>query len=86
MAISAVGWNRQRLTEGSASEVLLGTEAGTLHELWIEDYMKKSGTWRQLCDLGGSLGSSRREAIHGVQVEVRQGGRDVAGCSGVGVV
>lgn len=64
LAVNAVAWNRQQITEASTREVILGTENGQIYELAVDEVDKKEKYVKLLFEL-----TELPEAIMGLQME-----------------
>ncbi|WVZ01545.1 hypothetical protein V8G54_027614 [Vigna mungo] len=64
LVVNAVAWNKQQITEGSTKEVILGTENGQLHELYVDEKDKKEKYIKFLYEL-----RELSEAFMGLQME-----------------
>jgi hypothetical protein len=51
LVVNAVAWNRQQITEASTREVVLGTDNGQLHEIWVDEKDKKEKYMKFLFEL-----------------------------------
>ncbi|KAF7067585.1 hypothetical protein CFC21_073456 [Triticum aestivum] len=64
LLVNAVAWNRQAITEASTKEVILGTEAGQIFEMAVDEADKKEKYVKLLFEL-----TELREGIKDLQME-----------------
>lgn len=64
LAVNAVAWNRQQITEASTREVILGTDIGQFFEMAVDEKDKKEKYIKPLFEL-----TELPEAIMGLQME-----------------
>lgn len=64
LVVNAVAWNRQQITEASTREVILGTDNGQLHEIYVDEKDKKEKYIKFLFEL-----SELPEAFMDLQME-----------------
>ncbi|KAK8469577.1 hypothetical protein PHAVU_005G107700 [Phaseolus vulgaris] len=64
LVVNAVAWNKQQITEVSTKEVILATENGQLHELYVDEKDKKEKYIKFLFEL-----KEQPEAFMGLQME-----------------
>lgn len=64
LVVNAVAWNRLQITEASTREVIIGTDNGQLHEIYIDEKDKKEKYVRFLFEL-----TELPEAFMGLQME-----------------
>lgn len=64
LVVNAVAWNRQHITEASTKEIILGTDNGQLHEVWVDEKDKREKHIKFLFEL-----NELPEAFTGLQME-----------------
>lgn len=64
LVVNAVAWNKQHITEASTREIILGTENGQLHEVYVDEKDKKEKYVKFLFEL-----NELPEAFMGLQME-----------------
>ncbi|KAL3628860.1 Vacuolar protein sorting-associated protein 18 like protein [Castilleja foliolosa] len=64
LVVNAVAWNKQHITEASTREIILGTDNGQLHEVYVDEKDKKEKYIKFLFEL-----NELPEAFTGLQME-----------------
>ncbi|EYU22146.1 hypothetical protein ABFS82_09G018000 [Erythranthe guttata] len=64
LIVNSVAWNKQQITEASTKEIIVGTDNGQLHEVFVDEKDKKEKYIKFLFEL-----SELPEAFTGLQME-----------------